>query len=147
MNLRIELDVKWMWFMLTCKMKNCIIFLFIHVVVPIIGIIVYIISVKRIKKKEITNAPITQLFWLFGTYGVLFILVLTAILWKWSGMASIGAFASLTIGLIIAGASASSVYKHRNLTKYHKLVYWLALGYIGIILMAICSSLIYNGFK
>jgi len=99
------------------------------------------------KKEETPNAPVTQLFWLFGTYGVLTIIVLTSLIWKWSGMASIGAFASLTIGPIIVGVCAFSVYKNRKLTKYHKLAYWLAVGYFGLVLFAICSSLIYNGFN
>ncbi len=99
------------------------------------------------KLEETPNAPITQLFWLFGTYGVLTILILTSLIWKWSGMASIGAFATLTIGPIIAGVSAYTVYKNRKLTKYHKLTYWLSIGYVGIVLLTISTSLIYNGIK
>ena len=128
-------------------MKDGIIFLFVHLVVPIMGMAVYLILVKRMKKEDTPNAPVAQLFWLFGTYGVLTILVLTSLIWKWSGMASIGAFASLTIGPIIAGVSAFSVYKNRKLTKYHKLAYWLAIGYVGVVLLAICSSLIYYGIR
>lgn len=128
-------------------MKDWIIFLFVHLLIPIIGITIYVMLVKKMKKEEIPNPPITQLFWVFGTYGVFIILILTSLIWKWSGMASIGAFASLTIGPIIACISAYSVYKNRRLTRYHKLTYWLSIVYVGFVVLAISSSIIYNGIK
>ena len=121
--------------------------MFVHLAIPLIGIAVYVFLVKRMKKEEIPDAPIAQLFWLFGTYGVVLILILTSLIWKWSGMASIGAFATMTIGPIIAGISAFSVYKKRRFTNYHKWTYFLSIGYIGFVLLTICSSLIYNGIK
>ena len=72
---------------------------------------------------------------------------MTALIWKWLGMASIGAFAAMTIGLIIAASSAVSVYKKSRLTDYHKWIYFLSIGYIGFVLFTTCASLIYNGIQ
>jgi len=128
-------------------MKDWIIFLFIHVIVPVIGITVYTMLVRRMKQDQTTNPPIIQLFWIFGTYGVAIILILTSLIWKWSGMASIGAFASVTVGLIITVITAFSVFKKMNQSKYHNLTFWLSISYIGFVILIVSSSIIYNGLR
>ena len=128
-------------------MRDWIIFLFVHLVIPIIGIIFYGLLVRRIKQKQITEPPTVQLFWIFGTHGVMIILIMTSLIWKWSGMASLGAFASVSIGPLITGATAISVLKKRRLSIYHKWTFWLSVGYIGLVLSIISSSLVYNGIK
>ena len=125
-------------------MNDWIVFLFVHIVVPLLGIATYLTLLRKMRHRAVPNAPTKELFWVFGTYGVLIILVLTSLMWKWSGMASLGAFASMTIGPVITGIAAISVYKNRNLTPYHQLTFWLSVGYIGIVLLVISSSLIYN---
>lgn len=121
--------------------------MFIYIVIPTIGIAVYTLLVKQMKRQEIADAPQSQLFWLFGTYGVVLILILTSLIWKWSGMASIGVFGSVTIGSLVAAVSAYSVYGKRKLTIYHKWTYFLSIGYLGFILFLICMSLIYHDIK
>ena len=128
-------------------MKDWFIFLFVHIAIPVLGMAVYLMLLRKMKNDGTPNPPSTELFWLFGIYGVVVILVLTSLIWKWSGMASIGAFLAIIIGPIIAGISAFSVYKNRKLTKYHIFTYWLSMGYIGFVLLVISASLLINGIK
>ncbi|MBK7221868.1 MAG: hypothetical protein IPH94_11260 [Saprospiraceae bacterium] len=128
-------------------MNDFIVIWFIHFAIPVFGIFIFIKLLIKMKKEAIPDAPVVQLFLLFGNYGVLLILILTSVMWKWSGMASIGAFGTVTIGPILAGICAFSVYKNRKLTRYHKLTYKLSIGYLGFVLLLILSSLIYSGTK
>jgi hypothetical protein len=128
-------------------MEDFVIIWFIYFVIPVIGILFYFVLVNKMKKEAIPNAPVVQLLLLFGNYGVLLILILTSVLWKWSGMASIGAFGIITIGPVFAGICAFSVYKNRKLSRYHKLTYKLSIGYLGFVILLILSSLIYSVTK
>lgn len=94
--------------------------------------------------EEIPNAPSLELFFVFGTYGVMLILILTSLMWRWSGMASLGAFAAMSLGPLIMGAIAYSTYKNRELSKYHKLTYQLSIAYFGFALLVILSSLVFQ---
>lgn len=112
--------------------------------VPVIGVIAYFWLVRRMKKEDVPEAPSIQLFWIFGTYGVLLILLLTSIMWKWSGMASLGAFAAILVGLVIMGITALTTYKNRLLSAYHTIAFWLSVAFFGIILVLIGTSILIN---
>lgn len=127
-------------------MNHWIVFLFIHVAIPAIGIGAYAMLTRKIKQEQTPKPPIMQLFWLFGLYGVVIILILTSLIGKWSGMASLGGFASVSVGPIIAGIIAFKVFENRSLTKYHKLTFWLSIGYLGLVFLVISASVIYNAF-
>ena len=81
-------------------------------------------------KDEILDPPNMSLFWIFGTYGVALILILTSLFWKWSGMASIGAFASILFGPIIMITAVAKNFKKMKQSVYHKLVIYLSIGYM-----------------
>ena len=125
-------------------MKEWIIFLLIHVIVPAFGIGAYLLLIRRMKREQIPNAPSGQLFWIFGTYGVLFILVLTALFWKWSAMASLGVFASASIGPIILGIIAFMSFRNRRASLYHSWTFRSSAVYVGLVFLVICASLINN---
>ena len=109
-----------------------IITLTIHLILPLIGLFYFIRLRTRMKKEEIQNAPIIELFMIFATYGGLLLVVLTALIWKWSGMASLG-----TLYLILAAPVAMGIiaYRHRKTkrdTKYHKWTFLLGILYYAI---------------
>ena len=109
-----------------------IIALTIHLLLPLIGLFYFIRLSKRMKKEEIQNAPIIELFLIFATYGGLLLVTLTALFWKWSGLASLGTF-YLILGAPIAMGIIS--YKHRKTkktSKYHKWTYLLGILYYAI---------------
>ncbi len=127
-------------------MINWIIFALVHIVVPLSGIVVYLLLVRKMKKQAIPHSPVYHLFWVFGTYGVLLIILLTEIFWKWSGMASIGTGGLAIFGPFILGYIMFKNHKYRTLTLYHKLTYRLSTAFLLLIGIAIISSIVYNLF-
>lgn len=109
-----------------------IIALTIHLFLPLIGLIFFIRLRAKMKKEEIQNAPIIELFIIFATYGGLLLVILTTLLWKWSGMASLGSFYLILGAPIVMGIIA---YRHRKTkkdSKYHKWTYLSGILYFII---------------
>lgn len=112
----------------------------VHFIVPLAGLLAYLGLVRRIKKEQVNDAPIRDLFLIFATYGGLLLVVLTSLLWKWSAMASLGTFYLLLGGPFIMGYIA---YKNRNRiteSKYHMWTYKSGLLYIPILALAFMIS-------
>lgn len=109
-----------------------IIALTIHLLLPLIGLYYFVRLRTRMKKEEIQNAPIIELFIIFATYGGLLLVTLTTLFWQWSGMVSLGTF-YLILGAPIAMGIIS--YRHRKnkiTSKYHKWTYWLGVVYYAV---------------
>jgi hypothetical protein len=80
--------------------------------------------------KEIKVSAIhIEYFIAFANCGNLLLIILTGLFWYWSGMASLGAFYSLAATPVM-GIIAYRYYKRRSISKYHKWLYLLAIGYI-----------------
>ncbi len=104
----------------------------IHLFLPLIGLFYFIRLIARMKKEEIQNAPIIELFIIFATYGGLLLVILTTFLWKWSGMASLGSFYLILGAPVAMGIIA---YRHRKTkkdSKYHKWAYLSGILYFII---------------
>lgn len=67
-------------------------FLIIHIVVPILGVVMYFWLLRRMYKQGLKDPPVAGLFIIFLNYGALLVQMLTSLFWYWSGMASLGAF-------------------------------------------------------
>ena len=109
-----------------------IIALTIHLLLPLIGLFYFIRLRTRMKKEEIQNAPIIEMFIIFATYGGLLLVTLTTLIWKWSGMASLGTFYLILGAPVAMGIIA---YRHRKTkkdTKYHKWTYLSGILYFAI---------------
>ena len=109
-----------------------IITLTIHIFLPLIGLFYFIRLRARMKKEEIQNAPIIDLFTIFATYGGLLLIVLTPLIWKWSGMASLGAFYLIFVAPIAMGVIS---YRHRKTklnSQYHKWTFLSGILYFAI---------------
>jgi hypothetical protein len=112
--------------------KEIIIALTIHLIIPLVGLICFLKLKKQMEIENVQKAPKIELFIIFANYGGLIIVALTALFWKWSGMASLGIFylivgAPITMGII--------AYKHRNIkaiSKYHNWTYISGLSYFLI---------------
>jgi len=103
--------------------------LFIHLIVPIIGIAYFLLLVKKIKEEQISKPPILELFLLFLTYGVLIIIFLTTLVWKWSALASLGAFYLILIAPIIMLILIFKMRDEKNTSRFHKGILYGAKGY------------------
>jgi hypothetical protein len=104
----------------------------IHLIIPIVGLLLYILLIRKIKMEKINNPPNVDFFLIFATYGGLLLVMLTTIFWKWSGMASLGTFYLIIGGPIVMGIIAYRNYRNKGLSKYHMLAYKAGLFYFLI---------------
>lgn len=113
--------------------SELLIALVIHFVLPLLGLIYYIYILKRMKIENIKNPPDIALFLIFLNYGGLLIIILTAYLWYWSLMATIGSLYILLISPIIMLGISIYYLKSIKLSKYHKTTFYSAMLYIPIL--------------
>lgn len=97
-----------------------IIALTIHLLIPLLGLLIYIQLIKRIKKSNIINPPIIDLFLIFAIYGGLLIIMLTSLFWVWSGLASIGTIFLIIIAPIVMLTIIIRNYNQRTISVYHR---------------------------
>lgn len=115
--------------------NEVIIALVIHLIIPLIGLVCFLLLMKQIKDKNIPKAPTVSLFLIFSTYGGLLLVILTDLFWKWSGMASIGTFYLIFVAPIVMGAIAFQYRLKRTISKYHNCIYLSSLLYFLIALI------------
>jgi hypothetical protein len=113
-------------------MTEILIAIFIHIVVPSVGLGFFLRLKTKMKKEEVTSPPTIELFIIFATYGGLLLVTLTTLFWKWSGLASLGTFYLITGAPIIMGLIAYRNYKRRLESKYRDWTFNLGLLYYAI---------------
>jgi hypothetical protein len=104
----------------------------IHLLIPFLGLLTYILLIRKIKKEKISNPPNLDFFLFFATYVGLLLVMLTTVFWEWSGMASLGTFYLIIGGPIVMGIIAYRNYRNKGLSKYHILAYKAGLFYFLI---------------
>jgi hypothetical protein len=100
--------------------KEVIVFIAIHLIVPLIGLIGFLYVVRKIKQNQIEEAPVFELFIVFATYGGLLLVTLTTLFWFWSAMASLGTFYLIIGAPIIMGIIA---YRNRKVKDIQNTIY------------------------
>ncbi len=106
----------------------------IYIALPLTGLIIYIRLCRQIRKEKIENAPLNELFIIFGTYGGLLLLFISCLVYpnSWSGMASLGIFYLIFIAPIVMGRIAYRHNKTKTNSKYHNWTYNSGLLYFLI---------------
>ena len=92
---------------------------FIHLAVPLAGLLVYLKICYDIKKKLIPQPPFLQLFILFIAFGGWLMILLTICFWYVSGLMIFGGFFLLFIMPIVIIFCVLSLYLKTNLSHYH----------------------------
>jgi len=103
---------------------------FIHIVVPALGVLAYLLLRRKMRRANIPSPPEGPYFVLFGVYGAWLVILLASIFGTWSGMASIG-----TLGLILVAPFALLVvgivlHQQRLLSVYHWRAYVACAAYV-----------------
>ena len=101
----------------------------IHFVIPLLGVLLYILLLRTIRIEKIKTPPTIGFFLIFATYGGLLLVILTSFFWEWSGMASLGTFYLILGAPIVMGIIAYKNHKNKLLSKYHMWAYKLGLLY------------------
>jgi hypothetical protein len=118
-------------------------FILIHGVVPLAGVALFLKLKQKMLEADIEEPPTLSLFILFATYGGWIVVILTALFWYWSGMATLG-FAYLMLAApIVTLALASALYRRRRLSGYHAAAFWLSAGYVPWLLLLGAARVVY----
>ena len=91
----------------------------VNLVVPLAGLIIFFWLRDQMREQKIERPPIVPLFIIFATYGGLLMVVLTVLLWRGSGMASLGLAYLVLLAPIVMTILAVTLYRQRRLSQYH----------------------------
>jgi hypothetical protein len=114
----------------------------IHLVVPLIGLSVFLRLRHKMLEAEIENPPVIPLFIIFATYGGWLMIVLTLLFWYWSGMALLGALYLMFLAPLVMIVVAVWSYRNRRLSRYHYGSFLASAGYPIIPFAVILSRII-----
>jgi hypothetical protein len=75
--------------------------LFIHLVVPLAGLIWYVKLSRNLRKRGAPAGLSKQLFIIFLCWGGVVLEALTAVFWQWSGLAAVGTFFLIIVAPVV----------------------------------------------
>ncbi|HMI01681.1 MAG TPA: hypothetical protein VK541_04320 [Pedobacter sp.] len=114
------------------SVKEIIIVLFIHVLVPLAGLAIYLRLLAKLRKQNLVSTLGIYFLIIFITYGGLLMVVLTGFFWRWSGMASLGMFYLMLPAPVLMAVTAYNNNKLKSVSKYHFLAFRAGLLYFVI---------------
>jgi len=113
----------------------------IHLVVPFAGVLVFLWLCRRMWRSNIPSPPYFAGFVLFATFGGWLLVALTALFWKWSGMASIGVFALAFGAPLITTALTWSLRTRRRLSRFHRMAFAASITYSAVMFTTVATWL------
>jgi hypothetical protein len=113
----------------------------IHLLVPFVGVVAFLLLCRRMSRAHIPSPPYFSWFVLFGTFGGWLLVVLTALFWEWSGMASIGVLGLALVAPFVTAALALSLRTRRALSQFHQGAFAASVGYSCLMLVTVLSWL------
>jgi len=114
----------------------------IHLVVPLAGLQVFYWLRNRMRSSGVERPLAIHLFLTFVAYGGWLMVILTAVFWYWSGIASIGLVYLVFVAPIVMTVLAVTLYRQRGLSRYHRGLFIASAAYPCLIgLLAIIRSL------
>ena len=116
--------------------------LFIHLRVPLAGILAYGLLCRKLLQQGAPIDFLGQLFIIFFCWGGLLIVTLTSLFWQWSGMASLGFGFLLFIAPFVVGGVAFHLARLSQPTVAQRRAMWACLGYYGAMALLIAVAVI-----
>ncbi len=109
----------------------------IYVVTPLLGLAAYAILIRTMRGARVDSPPTIPFFILFFTFGGWLLVLLTAWLWEWSGMASIGMLYLLLIAPVLTAAMFWRLRSQRALSGFHRCAFLLSGAYTCFVIVAV----------
>ncbi len=113
----------------------------IYLVTPICGLIYFLHLCEKMKKENVSNAPVEELFGIFGIYGMLLVIFLSALFWGWSGVALLGMVFLVFIAPLLMAWISIRLRKRKGFSKYHLFVLNAAMLYF--VILPVCLVILY----
>jgi hypothetical protein len=109
----------------------------VNILVPLLGVIVFVLLCRRMRRTHIPSPPFVQYFILFISYGGCLMVLLTALFWEWSGIASLGFFYLVLIAPFVTAGVAVSLRRCYALTVFHRVGYIASIAYTGLMVVTL----------
>ena len=119
--------------------------LFIYGVTPFLGMAAYALLLQKMSILKIDSPPTISFFILFFTLGGWLLVILTAWLWEWSGMASLGMLYLLLVAPVLTSVMFWKLRSQRTLSRFHQCAFYLSGAYTCFAIVAITLWLRYSG--
>jgi hypothetical protein len=101
----------------------------VNLLVPLLGVVAFALLCRRMQRRDIQSPPYFSYFILFATFGGWLMVCLTALFWKWSGMASLGVFSLMLVAPFLTAGIAFSLRNRRSLSAFHRSAYVASIAY------------------
>jgi hypothetical protein len=109
----------------------------VNILVPLLGVIVFALLCRRMWRKHVQSPPFFSYFILFATFGGWLVVLLTALFWEWSGMASLGVFYLVFVAPFVTAGVAFSLRRCLALSIFHRVAYIASMVYSGLMLITL----------
>jgi hypothetical protein len=107
----------------------------VNIVVPLLGLIAFVLLCRKMRHANIESPPVFYFFILFATCGGWLMVLLTALFWEWSGMASLGVFYLVLVAPFVTAGIAFSLRRRRALSVFHRAAYVASVVYSGLMVV------------
>jgi hypothetical protein len=109
----------------------------VNILVPLLGVVVFVLLCRRMKRTHIQSPPFLYYFILFATYGGWLMVLLTALFWEWSGMASLGVLYLVLIAPFVTAGIALGLRSSYTFSAFHRVAYIASIVYSGLMALTI----------
>jgi hypothetical protein len=106
----------------------------VNLVTPFLGVVAFVLLCRWMWRARIESPPFLSWFILFATFGGWLMILLTALFWEWSGMASLGFFYLVLVAPFVTAALAWSLHRRRALSGFHRSAFVASISYSGLVL-------------
>ena len=111
----------------------------IYIALPLAGLCWFILLCRNMHRNRVPDPPVLPLLILICSYGGLLMMLLTALFWEWSGMATLGLGYLVIVAPVLMGVAAYQLKPRQAVSPIYRrmyrsaLAYYFALPIIGII--------------
>ena len=114
----------------------------IHLFFPALGLFGFVVLCRRLSSQGVSRIFFAELFLLFVAYGGWLLVLLTALFWQWSGMASLGLlFLVFGAPTLLLPVTIHCLRRSPDSTP-HRRAYWASIGYYFLLLTIVGVSLL-----
>jgi hypothetical protein len=111
--------------------------LFIHLVVPLAGLIWYVKLCRQLRKQGAPTGLSKQLFIIFLCWGGVLLELLTAMLWQWSGLAAVGMFFLVFVAPVLLFFVTLGLKRQKPQFRAERIALYACYGYYALIILGL----------
>jgi hypothetical protein len=118
-----------------------LVFFFIYILVPIIGVLAFWVLIRKMRSNGVVSPPEFPFFILFFTFGGWLEVLLTAWLWEWSGLASIGMLYLILIAPVITAVMSWRLRSTLSVSAFHRWAFFVSGAYTCVVVLGVPAAI------